>query len=338
MRAHLFPADDSACRTYRLLHPAAAVEAAGATVAIEEPVWPKHKGYDEVPEHFEPGDAEVLVAHRPTFTAMADELYRLRAEGRALVIDVDDDLDLMPRLPARYLDAQSAVLREVCERADLVTCTSAALAAKYGAHGRTRIVRNGIPAALLEQPRASDGRTLGWAGLASGHVGDLPVTVPAVPEVLASEGWRFKLIGPAEDVRVQLALTEPVDATGSVTLERYQAELGTLDVGIVPLAANHFNECKSALKGLEYASRGVPFVASPAAEYMRLHDEGVGLLANTPREWYSGLRDLMRDESLRLEHAQRGREIVAEKHTYETRAGEWLDAWEQAIENRRSRP
>jgi hypothetical protein len=49
-----------------------------------------------------------------------------------------------------------------------------------------------------------------------------------------------------------------------------------IDIGLVPLEARDYNRAKSALKGMEYAACGIPFVASPSPEYIRF---ACGILA-----------------------------------------------------------
>ena len=61
-----------------------------------------------------------------------------------------------------------------------------------------------------------------------------------------------------------------IEQTGMIEQELFHAQVAQLDTGIVPLQRSRFNEAKSNLKGLEYAALGVPFVASPTAEYERL--------------------------------------------------------------------
>ena len=56
----------------------------------------------------------------------------------------------------------------------------------------------------------------------------------------------------------------------------YVAKLG---IGVAPLADTKFNAAKSWLKMAEMAALGVPCVVSPRAEYMRLHEQWIGSLA-----------------------------------------------------------
>jgi Glycosyl transferases group 1 len=277
----------------------------------------------------------VIICHRPSFPALVRELERLQGLGHAVVVDVDDDLGNMPR---RGSQADLAAISQMaaCRMADWVTASTPALAERYHFQARGTILRNCVPASLLGLPRESDGRTLGWGGLASGHLGDLPTTGGAVAGALEGSGWAFQVVGPAEDVRQQLGLASAPRATGGLSIGTYQEALGLLDVGIVPLADTPFCRAKSALKGLEYAARGVPFVASALPEYELLARENFALIARTPAEWRRHLTDLIRDESLRCEKAAAGLDAVANHHTYEVAAPGWVEAWEAAILTRRS--
>ena len=72
-----------------------------------------------------------------------------------------------------------------------------------------------------------------------------------------------------------------------------------MDVGLVPLASNVFNEAKSALKGMEYAACGIPCLATPTGEYRRFVQEGeTGFLCKSPREFVQRLDMLYADRKL----------------------------------------
>jgi hypothetical protein len=89
-----------------------------------------------------------------------------------------------------------------------------------------------------------------------------------------------------------------------------------VDIGIVPLEARDYNRAKSALKGMEYAACGIPFVASPSPEYAWL---GCGILAGasledqSPAAWQAALERLLdSDERTRVAHLQTDR-VAAEE-------------------------
>jgi glycosyltransferase involved in cell wall biosynthesis len=289
-----------------------------------------------------PIDADVVVFQRPPHEDTPRFIEHFQRQGIAVVVDVDDDLAaLHPHNGAYPLyagdvrpDVHARHVARACAVADLVTVSTPALAERYGAHGRTVVLPNCVPEKILDYPRSSDGHTLGWAGRVDTHPGDLEVTHGGVGEALGD--WRFHVIGEAKNVREKLHLPAPPTETPWIASpEDYHRALGSLDVGIAPLGDTAFNAAKSALKCLEMAGRGVPFVASPRAEYQKL---GIGLLAkDRSRNWRSALRRLMASESLRTETAEEGKQIVREHHTFEDNGWRWEEAWDQARVYRQGR-
>lgn len=227
-------------------------------------------------------------------------------------------------------------LRKACARADLVTVTTPALAERYAPHGRVAVLPNLVPERYLSVVSPGhDGVVVGWGGSVATHVGDLEATGGGVARAVAESGARFHVVGTGVRVRRSLGLTEAPSSTGWVELDEWPAALAALDVGIVPLASNRFNAAKSWLKGLEYAAVGVPFVASPAPDYRRLHREGAGMLAHSLDEWQRHVSALVTHDQVRADLAGHGRDAAA-RLTYEAHAGRWWDAWAQALDNRRA--
>ena len=295
-----------------------------------------------------PVHADVVVFQRPVEEeAVRVVIPQLQATGHAIVVEIDDDLErLDPRHPAhralnpvRSPQANWRLLREACRQADLVTVSSHALAARYAPHGRVAVLPNSVPERLLTMPRSSDGQTVGWRGWTVTHPGDLAVTRGGVQAAIEQTGGRFLHIGSPEGVRVGLNLRDKPESTGPLwDIEDFYAALGRFDVGIVPLASTQFNDAKSCLAGVEYAARGVPFVASPVAEYRRLAAQGAGVLASDrAREWRRELAVLLTDERLRAARAEQARAVIARRYVIERRAHLWCEAWEQALANARAR-
>lgn len=82
------------------------------------------------------------------------------------------------------------------------------------------------------------------------------------------------------------------------------------DIGIAPLSDKPFNYAKSWIKAIEYAAAGVPFVASPRPEYLRLKQEfGIGRIANSREEWIDHI-DMLMNPSLRRAEAKLNRDLV----------------------------
>jgi hypothetical protein len=328
LRAHVVPSDSGAVGRYRAIFPAEAL-----AQSIQEPFVQQRRGLGgEVPVYAEAEGAEVLVVNRPVAWAVVEQLRAWRGRGCAIVVDVDDDYGAHPVINGIDNDACVAA----CEIADMVTATTQRLLDVYATHGRARLLPNRLHESTLGQPRDSDGQTLGWAGVVISRENDFEGRGAAIADAAEDAGWRILVIGPGYHVERAFDGAE-VESTGFLDFDGYHQALNKLDIGVVPLADNDFSAAKSALKGLEYAAHGVPFVASPSQAYEELAAAGVGLLAATPRDWRRELKRLMGDSDLRAELAAHGVEFAAQQ-TYGAYAEDWSEAWDAAVKHRQGDP
>lgn len=347
MRVTLAPADRYGCGHYRLIYPATAL---GDDIDVEYVTgFPTRKSRtsQRILELL-PLNTDVVVLQRAMSADLLTLIPMMQAQGIAVVVDIDDDFScLHHRHPARAplhprFSAQSnwRILQRACAAADMVTVSTPALAQRYGARGHAVVLPNCVPQALLRVPRDVDTArciVYGWAGYLATHPDDLTVTRGGVAQALdKTPGSRFLVVGPGEGVANELGLVDDVvDATGHVAFADYPQAVAKIGVGIVPLRASKFNEAKSYLKGLEYAALGIPFVASPTAEYAKLAEDHVGLLADErPRDWSRKLTYLSNPDHA-AEWSSQGRAVIRESHTYETNAWRWAEAWEAVIARRR---
>lgn len=286
-----------------------------------------------------PPDADVMVFQRVTMGQLAQAIPLIRAKGIAVVVDMDDDLTCIdPRNIAwTAMHPRAGVGRaghswhhatQACRDATLVTVSTPALLKTYAPHGRGVVVDNCVPARYLDVPH-TDSDVIGWAGSTHSHPGDLPTVGSSVAR-LVRDGHRWLTVGDGLGVRDALGLDRDPDATGVVPIDGWAEAVTRLGVGIAPLADTRFNRSKSFLKPLEMAAAGVPWVASPRAEYRRLHQLGCGLLAEKPRDWHRQLTALATNEARRRELSEAGRAVAATL-TIEANAYRWMSAWEDAL-------
>lgn len=286
-----------------------------------------------------PPDADVIVTQRIVLTQLAQAVPMLRERGIAVVVDMDDDLTTIhpsniafTRLHPKNTDTRYyswANAEKACRDATMVTVSTPALLKPYAPHGRGRVLYNRIPARYLEI-RHPDTNQVGWGGSVHSHPDDLPTVGPAISRLIREGRADYLSIGDPEGVRAALGLPHEPNSYGAVSVGEWPYALGHLGVGIAPLADTVFNAAKSWLKPLEMSAVGVPWVASPRAEYRRLHELGVGTLADRPRDWYRAIRGLLDDEGRRAEQTAAGRAVAAE-HTIEGNAWRWWEAWSEAV-------
>ena len=338
MKVRVHPGDDRGVGSYRMRYPALAARAEGVDVCLAGGLPIQRARFAAGPAiRVEPLDADVLVFQRPSNPEIVALIPALQKRGHAVVVDVDDDLSCLPVSNRARGTEDHRLILKACALADLVTVSTPALAARYAAHGRVQVLANCVPAGLLDLPRASDGHTVGWAGWIGTHPHDLQVTRNGVAQALAHTGARFQVVGPGEGVGAALSLAQAPAATGGLAIDAYHDALGTLDVGICPLADTTFNHAKSGLKLLELTARGVACVASPRAAYRRLAYEGIGVLAaDRARNWRTQLTALLNDPGHRAEVVKQGQRVIAQQHTYETQGWRWAQAWAEALAHRRA--
>ncbi|MGK2948997.1 MAG: glycosyltransferase family protein [Acidimicrobiales bacterium] len=343
MRVLALPADDGGCGHYRMIWPAEALAAQGAEITVaglhddsgidgifaDMGDGPELIGMHKAPE------ADVVVLQRPLLAERLTLIRLLQEAGIRVVIEIDDDFGaLHPRNvsfaschPARSPRRNWRILAQACAMADYVVVTTPALAIRYGQRQRVAVVPNHVPARYLAERRTDhDGVVVGWTGSLDTHPTDLQVTRGAVQRALGATGATFGAVGTGRGVQDALGLAAEPAATGWLPIDEYPAAMAQHDVGLVPLDDIRFNDGKSWLKGLEYAALGVPFVASPVADYVRLHARGAGLLAAKPKDWLRQVRRLATGADERAEVAAAGRAVAADL-TIEGNADRWWDAW-----------
>jgi hypothetical protein len=347
MKVYVFPADQTGCGYYRLIWPAEQLKKEGHSVHVVPPtardqMLQARLTGDQVTSVQLPADADVVVFQRVTHRVLVQAIPVIRASGVAVVIDMDDDLTCIhPANPAFHMlhphDGPLALhswqnTLGACDAATLVTVSTPALAQRYARRTPGRVLYNMVPARYLEVPH-NDSEIVGWAGSVHSHPTDLQVMGPAVAKLLQG-GNKFRIVGPLQGVHSALGIgyEKEIESTGVIKeIEAWPLGVASLGIGVAPLADSKFNASKSWLKVAEYAAVGVPFIASPRAEYDRFHRLGAGLLAKNSNEWSSRLRDMINSETMRKDLSEAGRAVMREK-TIEGNAWRWMEAWQEAYD------
>ena len=342
MKVLVVPADNEGCGFYRLTEAAKHLQTLGHDIEIQEPKS-KESGLtifmdgDRITDIVMP-DADVIVMQRIAHDWHLQAVPLLRSKGMAVVVDMDDDMSCIHRDNGAYgmyhprsntpFSWRNAT--QNCANATLVTTSTKPLGGVYAKHGRHQVIDNYVPERYLDiQVERSD--DFGWAGTTQSHPDDLQVMGGAVRDLM-TDGFGFRVVGPPSNVRQALRLPEEPTYVGRVSLPDWPVETAKLQVALAPLAASKFNTSKSRLKLIEASSVGVPWVASPRSEYRRVFQEsGAGILADTPKQWYVGVRKLLEDEVLRKELGERGREWMRTQ-TIEANSWRWMEAWTRAYE------
>ena len=337
---------------YRVTEPARAIREAGLgiditisrglTTTMKEPPGGGPARVTDVDAR----GADVVVLQLPKTDEMRQCIRILQAQGVAVVAEFDDLLSAVPfghsGHPALIRAGMAKRALECAREVDLVTTSTPALQQEYATHGRGVVIPNSIPRRLAELPpayeRESDVVTIGWTGNVFNHPYDLQAMGSGLQQALDRTRGRsrFTVLGQKWDAKDRLCLTEEPDEVDWIPdVDAYVTSLGELfDVGVAPLRLDRFNACKSWLKPMEYAARGVYSVTSPSEEYVRL---GLSWRARAPKDWAKALTAAVDDPDMRRDVAARNRAVVFAEHLTEHRVADWVAAWERAIDIRSQR-
>lgn len=352
MKVYVWAADALGCGHHRAFWPAQVLQAAGHQVVVVPPHLRSLPIYldrasGEIAHVSYPVDADVLVFQRITDRRVVATFGWLRAQGLAVVVDVDDDLAAIhpgnpafavmhPRRTAEGSPHSWRHLSDACRLATMVTVSTPELLRRYAPHGRGRVVPNTLAAHYYGLPRRPPQAvaTLGWPGNVYSHPDDPQATGGAVGR-LTRAGHPFRVIGDPAGLGRPFGLDSDPAGTGDVALADWPRTIATLlSIGLAPLADTRFNAAKSWLKPLELAACGVAWVGSPRVEYRRLHQLGCGLLADKPADWHRQLGRLLRSPALRADLADAGVQVAGGLQLAD-HAWRYWQAWADALELQR---
>jgi glycosyltransferase involved in cell wall biosynthesis len=307
------------------------------------------EGHQVYPERVSQADLVIVQREFPrNREAFGKILERARAEGKPLVLDLDDLLLELPedhpdRISHHYADALLPLAQALVE-AEAVTTSSARLQEvlrQFNPHtwllpnyldDRLWAFRTPAERALNGSPAEAGPVVVGYMG-GSSHAPDLEAIAPILARLLENYGaglcLRFYGLRPPASL-AGLAGVEWIPLA-EVDYARFAQFFGAqkCDLYIAPLQDNLFNHCKSAIKFLEYSTSATPGVYSRVAPYETVIRQGEnGFLASTLPEWEEYLSRLIEGPGLRAELGLRAQLTVKEGWLLSEHAGQWLETYQ----------
>lgn len=255
--------------------------------------------------------ADLLVLCDSTDHRWPGLVKRRREQGLRTIFEINDQfLALQDWNPtAGFFRSQDhrALTLEIAALCDGLQFTNDELARRFGMLNENhRSFWNQLDSCPDTLVKKSQSVVIGWAG-SWGHLKDLESMLPILEEVgnLYPE-VRFAFMGdPRFEELWQHWDSARVAFTPSGDLESYLTFLNSLTIGIAPLHDTEFNRCRSDVKFLEYASRGVVALLADLPPYqVPIHREGVAVGFDSFESLKEALVDLLenpqRIEALRL--------------------------------------
>lgn len=265
----------------------------------------------------------------------------LRRHGVAITWDNDDDIRLLHAAGRRHV-RYSALQAEqdfrnqtkLFPRLDVLTTTSALLAERFAAVGGTNVVQipNFLQPEQYARPERHDGLVIGWV---AGLEHEFDAKTLSISEVLG------RILDRHPNVRViSVGVRLDLDA------DRYEHHrviqfpdlpntIRRFDIGIAPIADVPMNHARSDVKIKEYAAAGVPWLASARGPYAGYGGREGGMLVEDG-EWEDALEAVI-SSRLRRFAMRRHATAWAKSQSIDRNVGLWIEVFEQAIANARSR-
>lgn len=266
-------------------------------------------------------------------------LERLKAAGKRVVYDIDDDIFNIERdNPAAKLIGQDEKMAAVaCMRlADVVTVTTERLAAAMrDVAGKEPVVVPNAVATDWWRATPLTGSPDGWKRIfwqgGDTHGDDWLECVEAVDALMAErEDVRVVILGylppPVLSVLERPYWKGRVEFLSFRSPETYFEMMKHVraEVGIAPLRDSLFNRAKSPLKFLEYAAMGMPTVASDVGPYADVIEDGNdGMLVSDAQGWFSAISLFLDDKVRRQAVLEAARRKVKDQYDIHKVAMNW---------------
>ena len=274
----------------------------------------------------------------PTVEAYLQEAQRL---GVITGYDIDDpifsrstyeqnrNLDSLASTERDALLGSSQDYLDVIRRCDFVTVSTEPLATLVRELCDTRAVvwRNVLDQESLMLAKeygnsaSSEQKsvTVAYMSGSRAHVRDLEVAQNALATMLQKHSHMRLLLGGYFTVPAALAdFKERIDQLPFGSYQAYFSGLARADICIIPLLADPFNECKSAIRYLEASLMGVPCVATRVGEFRNsIASESCGLLVSTETEWETAIDTLVSQPQVRSSMGKSARTLALDNHTGE---------------------
>ena len=251
--------------------------------------------------------ADVLIVHLLTGQDLLPILEERKRKNNCTIFEIPDnfmDFHRSVGVHALFSDpVNTASAFQYIRMADAVQTTGTRLQMRYSfVNNNIRVFENHLMQPGTKREQNPDKTIIGWAG-SLGHIDDLKFIMPAVSDLCHRfENVRFHFMGNRDHFNT---LSAPIPEaqkqyTPTGTLGDYLHFLENLDIGIAPLTETEYNHCRSDIKFVEYASRGVVPVLSSLTPYQlhAVHGRNAFLFKNG-EEFLSSMAMLINDRDLR---------------------------------------
>lgn len=312
-------------------------------------------------EYPEIDDTDVVLYSRSYSRDVFRSLWKHKCDGKKIIYDLDDDVWNIPQVnPAHeYFEKGKHTVTGMCKESDLVTTSTQTLAdliKKETGQKNVVVLPNALDLTKFTPRENKKGLRIGWTGGAN-HYEDLNLILDVIIDLQKDYDFEFYIQGltnndwKADAYTTNLILQRGASDPTKLVLnqekmklyeklskiqnfrhlhfyppEMYPAILKNmdLDIGLIPIVGHEFDASKSLIKYLEYTATGSAVVASNELPYK---GEVLYTVKNKRHAWYKGIENLIKDESLRKELAEKQHKQLFPKYDIKTVGKQYEDAY-----------
>jgi len=297
----------------------------------------------------EPADIVIIdrLWRRDISLQLVEELIeKIRSGGAKLVYSIDDDFFDLPYRNDTWPNRKVLpVVTFLLHQADVVLTSTQALRLRLlETNPDIRVMPNYLDERLLvlrmltnaSQTRKNERLVIGTMGTFT-HDEDFRMVLPALQSTCKRYPGQIliqvigmlnqeKAKGELKSLPVQYVYPRPEEHEYPLFMPWFTGHV-RWDIAISPLIHTPFNDCKSDIKFLDYASIACPgiFSNSPAYSSTVHHQENGWLVENTAEAWEEALESLVNNHKLRLEIGQNASQYLYQERILARHTKEWVD-------------
>ena len=168
--------------------------------------------------------------------------------------------------------------------------------------------------------------TIGWSGSFS-TVQHLDTIREVLQDLAKDEKFKLRVIGTPE-YKLEGVDVEALQWKADTEI----ADLGQIDIGLMPLPDENWSKGKCGLKALQYMALGIPTICSPVGVNSTIIQDGEnGFIAGTKAEWIAKLKSLLHSAELRQRIGSAGRKTVEGEYSAAVQAPRVLEVFESVV-------
>jgi glycosyltransferase involved in cell wall biosynthesis len=265
-------------------------------------------------------EADVIVIERLPVERVHKFIKTMRGKGKQVWITFDDNYALIPATGSRDVwrggknarGGRGAILNEFREGLRLATgfmTPSKLLCEDYSAYNeQAEYAPNYLDTDVWRRDTEPDPKiiTIGYGATSLHNISLKESNVGPALAKLCKQNSKIQIyLQPRfEDITALFNKLGVRHQVGNwLPVERWPHVISQFNLGIAPLSGN-YDMRRSFLKVLEYATLGIPWVATYGAPYFEA--QGGVLVRNRGEEWYNALNRLIEDKSLYRKLSEEG--------------------------------